>query len=324
MTINRPVAVVTGGSGFVGNYLLRELLRGGAFAQICALTRNETPVFPDVITAVTADIAGANLPVLQADVLFHIAGEKRDETHMHRTNVEGTQRILEWAAISGISRVVYLSSVGVYGASTHAGVVTEDTPQRPNNLYEFTKSEAEAMVARFCADHAIDYVILQPSNVIGWGARGERPLLSFLRNIAAGRVPLFSGNSAMLNYVEVEDVARAMARFAQRSGNGQRYILNQSAPIPVILGAVQARLGLPDRLRKYPYLLGQVLARAGDRLHALGITRFPFDSARLRELVNTTCYDGGRIERDAGFSYLYSAPDAVVRLAGTYRENGLL
>src|ERR1019366_6324249 len=99
------------------------------------------------------------------DIVFHIAGEKRDESRMWDVNLEGTRRLVGWSAEHGVKRFVYLSSVAVYGARKNSGVIDQDTLKRPQNTYGASMNAAENYVREHCSKYGIEYVILQPSNV---------------------------------------------------------------------------------------------------------------------------------------------------------------
>src|SRR4051812_4316163 len=119
---------ITGASGFIGAALLeRHRLQGDSVRVLSRASRH----WPEGVEAHMADLADAAAAgALQrfadgADVLYHCAGDYRDESRMEALHCDGTQRLID-AASGRTGRWVQLSSVGAYG-SHREGVVTEDT-----------------------------------------------------------------------------------------------------------------------------------------------------------------------------------------------------
>src|SRR5207237_8839894 len=137
----------------------------------------------------------------------------------------------EAAAEAGAQRFVLPSSVGVYGAPPHAGLVDERHAHTPQNAYEVSKDAGERAVRERCAALGIACVVLQPSNVVGLVPGRNYSLLGLVRMVARGWFRHVGHGAAWVNYVAVEDVAAALVALARRDAPAGTYIVNTPAPL---------------------------------------------------------------------------------------------
>jgi nucleoside-diphosphate-sugar epimerase len=261
---------------------------------------------------------------MTADIVFHIAGEKRDDARMWEVNLEGARRLLEWSARHGVKRFVYLSSVGVYGARKNAGVIQAGAPKHPSNTYESSKSAAEDLVRQKCGEYGMEYVILQPSNVIGWVDGRAYPLLGLMKMIQRGWFTYFGSEDACFNYVAVEDVASALVAATTPGAANRAFIVNSPVSMQQFVGWIAEELGVPPPARRLPAMVGRAAAFLADVLGGATGRSIPFGRERFTELTNTTRYDGSPARDALGDVYSMGVESAVRRLVQRYRKEGLL
>lgn len=318
-------ALVTGASGFVGQHFFQRvraelpalaLYVGGRSASTRGLPGQARPVILDL----SREIELGETP----EVVFHIAGEKRDESRMWEVNLEGTRRLLDWSAAQGVKRFVYLSSVGVYGARKNAGVVQAGAPKHPQNIYESSKSAAEDLVRQKCGEYGIEYVILQPSNVIGWVDGKAFPLLGLMKMIKRGWFTYFGRRETCFNYVAVEDVASALVAATAPGAANRVFIINSPVSIRQFVGWIAQELGVALPARRLPALVGRAAAAFADAVRGVTGRSIPFDRERYSELTNTTRYDGSPACSALGKVYSLGIESAVRQLVRRYRKEGLL
>ena len=227
-------AFVTGGDGFVGSHVVRQLLARGV--RVRALTRSGAaatrPDLPDGVEWVTGDLlepAGWREQMHGCDAVFHVAAfyspRPADAPTMHAVNVSGTRNVMQAAAASGVTRVVHTSTVGVVGRPADGSLPDENTPF---NLWstgsEYVRSKwlGEA-AALLWTRRGLDVVVVQPTAPVGAGdtkptATGQR-----FADFVAGRRPDYPTGG--MNLCPVQDIAVGHILVAEQGQAGQRYIL---------------------------------------------------------------------------------------------------
>lgn len=223
-----PSAFVTGGTGFIGRHLMDVLTEQGW--QIRALHRTDSDLsswYGKPITPVQGDLADAD--ALKAaipkncDTLFHVAADtspwRGDASRQWRTNVIGTEAVIDACRTQGVGRLVHVSTVAVWGH--HAGPVCEDTPQKGEEHwvgYVRSKYEAEQRVK---AAHDLSRVICNPGHVLGrYDAGNWGRLFRMIKDSALPGVPPGAGS-----FANGRQVAEALVHAAARGRDGENYLL---------------------------------------------------------------------------------------------------
>jgi dihydroflavonol-4-reductase len=287
-------ALVTGGTGFVGANLARELLAAGATVRVLARPGGDRRALDGLkVEIVEGDLLDA--PSLAracsgVGTVYHVAADYRlwapDPGALHRVNVEGTRAMLEAAGAAGVRRVVYTSTVGALGLPKDGGAGTEDTPVSVNDMvgaYKRSKFLAE-QVALELARRGLPVVIVNPSAPIGpWDVK-PTPTGQMVVDFMRGR--MFATLDTGLNLVHVRDVARGHVLAAERGTVGEKYILGAAhgnvslAEIGRLLAEITGRR--PPRLR-VPYAVawcGAACMEAVARVTG-GAPRVPLTAVRM-------------------------------------------
>ena len=315
--------LITGSSGFIGAAVLRALQAATSPPALVLAGRSAGPA-PEGATRLMLDLASPEFTVPAGiGTVLHLAGEKRDPRRMAEVNHHGPVRLVEAAARAGVKRFVHLSSVGVYGAPKHAGLVDETHVHTPRNAYELSKDAGERAVRERCAALGIACVVLQPSNVVGIVPRRSYPLLGLVRMVARGWFRHVGRGDAWVNYVAVEDVAAALVAALRVDLAPGAFIVNTPARLRELVGWIADELGVPPPARSIPHAVAAAAAAAGALGRVLLRRDLPFSPERLLELTNTTRYDGGAIARRVGFAYPLGIDAAVRAMVRQYRRDGL-
>jgi dihydroflavonol-4-reductase len=303
-------ALVTGGTGFIGCHVVRELLAAGVEVRVLARPGSDTralAVLPvELVRGDLADPPSLRPALGGVETLYHVAADYRlwapDPAVLYRVNVAGTRALLEAAEAAGVSRIVYTSSVGALGIPPGGGPGTEVTPVELADMvgdYKRSKflAEQEALAA---AARGLPVVIVNPSAPVGpWDWKPTptgRMLVDYLRGRMLAYLP------TGLNVVHVRDVARGHLLAAARGRPGERYILGHAEGnlalreifqrLAPYTGIAAPRVRLPYRLALAIAAGAEAVARAGRREPVVARTavrmaakRMYFDPAKaVREL----------------------------------------
>ena len=271
-------ALVTGGTGFVGANVVRELLTEGATVRVLARPGGERKALAGLAVEIAEgdllDPASLRRAVRGVETVFHVAADYRlwvrDARVLFRTNVDGTRAMLEAAADAGARRIVYTSTVGALGIPRDGTPGREDTPVSLADMvgpYKASKFLAEE-VARGLAKAGAPIVVVNPSAPVGpWDVK-PTPTGRMIVDFMQGR--MFASLDTGLNLVHVRDVARGHLLAAQRGRLGERYILGHAnLSLREIFGLLAAITGRrPPRLQ-IPYAVawfGAACLTGGARL----------------------------------------------------------
>ncbi len=187
---------ITGTAGFVGSRLAQRLAVEEGAVVTGVDPRSDKPAFLKEVGVnlrqVNLDDAAMYLHLMKdQDILFHLARWHNEDggtpDDAFAINVTHTQDVIQWAAESGIQRVVHGSLAAVYGIPLQDEVVTEETPLDRNADWIFARSMAEGdhMAQVSAAVHKIGLTTLRPSMVYGPGPHGRAPRI--IRWIEAGK-----------------------------------------------------------------------------------------------------------------------------------------
>ncbi len=325
--------LVTGGAGFVGSSVVRQVVDRDA--QVVAL------VEPD---GDTANLEGLDVEVVEGDLrdqravdaavagcthVFHVAALYRfwapDPAAFYAINVGGTRHVLEAARTHGCRRVVYTSTVGTLGlaGTTADGPVDERSFAHVDHLfgrYKQSKYVAEHEALRAAAE-GLPVVLVQPTTPVGPRDRGPTPTGRTVLEFLNGRIPGYVDTT--LNIVDVEDVAAGHLLAADRGRQGRSYILGGSnLSLRDVLGTLAEVTGLPAPTRRFPNALALVAAHVSDAVEGRLLRRepsVPLEGARMS--TTHMSFDDTRARTELGYSSRPPA-EALERAARWFVENG--
>ncbi len=225
-------ALVTGANGFTGSHLVRALeQRGDRVVGLVRKSSNLARLANCNVQLIYGDITDRDAlrsAMNEVDTVFHTAAYVEiglvDEAEMERVNVQGTRAVLEVAQTVGVSKVVYCSTIGVFGDTQ--GKVIDETFKRTqanfSSAYDRTKYQAQQLVDQF-ASQGLPVVSIMPSGIFGADDPHFGPVMQqFLK----GRLKLWAGGDRITGIVHVDDLAAAMLLAAEKGKPGEHYIIS--------------------------------------------------------------------------------------------------
>lgn len=260
---NRAMAktLVTGGTGFIGSAVVRQLLARGravrVYAEPGADRRNLEGLDVDVVEGDINDRARVGEALAGCDVLYHLAAIYKfwlpDNSLMYEVNVEGTKTVLFAAMKAKLKKVVYTSSIAAIG-QPESGELADETTQfnlwDEANHYVRSKWLSERDALRFAAE-GVPVVVVNPAFPFGERDIAPTPTGQIIVNMLKGQVPAYMDGG--FNVVDVEDVAAGHLLAEDRGRVGERYILgNHNVTYKEFYDAVAEVGGVAPLTRKLP------------------------------------------------------------------------
>jgi dihydroflavonol-4-reductase len=224
--------LVTGANGFTGSHLVKALEQRGD--TVVALVRKTSD--PSRLANTNAQLAYGDItdrPSLDAalqgvDRVFHTAAYVElgivDADRMERINVQGTRNVLAAAQAAGVQKMVYCSTIGIYGDTQ--GQVIDETFKRQqrgfSSAYDSTKYEAQRLVDQAVAA-GFPVVSVMPSGIFGADDPHFGPVMdTFLK----GKLKVWAGGDRITGIVHVDDLVSAMLLAADQAPPGAHYIIS--------------------------------------------------------------------------------------------------
>ncbi|GDX78486.1 dTDP-glucose 4,6-dehydratase [Deltaproteobacteria bacterium] len=220
--------VVTGGCGFIGHHFVRrwrEIHSGDRIIVLDALTyAGDASRIAGLAELVVGDVAdpeavrGAFEAAGDVDVLVHFAAETHVDRSLHRpatfvrTNVLGTQVLLDVARERGVGRFLHVSTDEVYGSiAEDAPPAAEESPFRPGSPYAASKVGADALVTAAFNSFNLPTIVVRPANTFGTGQYPEKLLPVLIRAALRGEpLPLYGDGLHVRDWLAVEDHVTAL------------------------------------------------------------------------------------------------------------------
>ncbi|MCK6695248.1 MAG: SDR family NAD(P)-dependent oxidoreductase [Thermoanaerobaculia bacterium] len=324
MKKDNALILVTGGTGFIGSYLIRLLVKNGY--RVRALRRAGSPM--DLVQEAAAqvewveadvtDIVGLEDAFAGVTHVCHCAAmvsfHPRDVQRMMNINVEGTANIVNLCLHFGVQKLVHVSSIAAFGRSKARPNLDENCKwiqSKGNSQYAISKYQSEQEVWRGDAE-GLPVAIVNPSVVLGSG----------YWNIGSGRIfkQLHDGlkfwSIGNTGFVDVRDVVQYMLLLLESNVKGERYILNaQNMPFRDLFFMAADAIGAKRPFIKVTPLLAQVAWRVEWLKEKITGAEPVVTRESATASVSSYYYDNAKSLTMPGFSY--RPIEQTVRETGT-------
>jgi nucleoside-diphosphate-sugar epimerase len=237
--------LVTGGTGFIGKYLLHELKEKDCQIYVLDTRTSEIGRLKGLeVKLLHGDIRSYRSlhPAIKwdVDVIIHLAalvrrlGTTIKSKDFYDVNVNGTNNVCRFAVEANVKRMIHISSTDVHG-SLPRGVIPIDETYRfnPSDDYEYSKVMSEKIVLNYYRDYGLNVVILRPTWVYGEGAKGCVDIIErYVKSLPI--IPILGNGATLKHFVHVKDVVQGIIKAIDRGKPGKAYFLADSNPVKII------------------------------------------------------------------------------------------
>jgi dTDP-glucose 4,6-dehydratase len=309
--------LVTGGAGFIGSNFIRHLLLTRSDMTVINFDKLTYAGNPESLADIASDarysfvrgdVADSNSVEdvfrsgLNAVVNFaaetHVDRSIEDALPFLRTNIVGTQCLLEAARRHKLPRFIHISTDEVYGSAPAGESFTEEAHLDPRSPYAASKASADHFVSAYANTYDISAVVLRCTNNYGPFQFPEKLIPLMIANAREDtQLPIYGDGLQERDWLFVEDYCRAIALALEHAKAGSIYNVSAGSPQPnlKIVRTILSHLGKPDTLIKY------VKDRPGhDRRYAL---------------------DSSKVRRELGWEPAVSFEEGLRRTIEWYQSN---
>ena len=326
---SKPLALVTGATGFTGGHLARELRRRGypvralvrPGADVSALAGHGIEISEGQLVSPT-DVRRAMEGV---GVVYHVAAAYREAKHPDSyyfdVNVGGTRNVLDAAREEGALRVVHCSTAGVHGEVTTIPA-DESAPMSPGDVYQDSKLEGERL-AMAAFQSGVPGVVFRPVGIYG---PGDTRFLKLFR-MASGPFRMFGSGEVLYHLTYIDDLVDGIILCGEKpQALGEVFLLAgpRYTSLNELLELVARALGRPKpygRLPLWPLLTAATLCEAVCR--PLGVDP-PLHRRRCDFFIKDRAFTSEKARRALGYEPKVDLPTGLARTAEWYRTTGLL
>ena len=329
--MNTKTAFVTGGSGFTGGALCRQLTANGYAVHALARPTSNTAALQALgVRLFEGDIRdprSLDAGMAGTSVVFHIAAAFREarlsDQQYYDVNVTGTRNVLEAAARARVLRFVHCSTIGVHG-DTGKTPANEDSPYAPPDHYCRTKLEGELLARESFTRLGIEGAVFRPLGIYG---PGDERFLKLFRGLKRGRFVMIGDGTTLYHMSYIDDLCNGIILCGERpEAVGNVFILGgeRHNTLNELVGAVAAAVGSQGPRLRVPMWPVMTAARVCETVcRPLGIEP-PLYPRRVEFFSKDRAADISRAKRLLGYAPQVSLDEGVRRTAEWYARHGLL
>ncbi len=240
--------LITGANGFIGSAVMRHCLNDDqdirVFVRPGSNRKNLENLPIEIFEGDLQDKTSQKNAVKDCNAVFHVAADYRlwipDPDNMYQTNVTGTRNLMLVSAEAGVEKIVYTSSVAVFGLNSDGTPSNEESPMTIGDMighYKRSKYLAEKEVSKLVDEDGLPAIIVNPSAPLGHGDIKPTPTGSIILDTLNDRMPAYVDTG--LNIAHVDDVAKGHLLAFEKGKIGERYILGgENLSLQAILGII--------------------------------------------------------------------------------------
>ena len=317
-----------GGSGFVGTRLI-ELLKEDStnYSKIKNIDLLQSHFHPEVTeVGDVRDQACMDEKLQDTDCVILLAAQHRDDVHptslYYETNVGGMEKTLKAMEKNGVKRIVFYSSVAVYGLNKKNP--NEEHPADPFNHYGKSKWQAEVVLQEWYKTHPDWNInIIRPTVIFGERNRGN--VYNLLKQIASGKFLMVGNGNNKKSMAYVGNIVAFTKFLIENKTTGYNvynYIDKPDFNMNELVGHVSKVLNKHIPTTHFPYWLGMLGGYGFDLLAKITGKKLTVSSVRVKKFCATTEFDATKV-KETGFKAPYTLGEGLARTLEFEASNGI-
>lgn len=305
---------VIGGSGFVGSRLIERIKNSH---NVTNIDKQQSPFFSEITHI--ADVR--NVEVMKKelngfDLVVLLAAEHRDDVTpvslYYDVNVGGMKNVLEAMDYNGIKRIVFTSSVAIYGLNKNNP--NEQHPADPFNHYGKTKWEAEGLLRAWAEKSPdVNVNILRPTVIFGERNRGN--VYNLLKQISSGKFLMIGSGNNVKSMAYVGNIVAFISFLIENKTTGYNvfnYIDKPDMTMNQLVELVSSTLDKHIPKTHFPYWLGMAGGYCFDLLAFITRKKLTISSVRVKKFCAVTQFDSSKA-MNSGFKAPYTIQEGLAR-----------
>jgi nucleoside-diphosphate-sugar epimerase len=308
--------LVTGGSGFIGTNLVKDLLREGHSVTIYDKQMSET--YPDhCILGDVRDRSKLIKSMHDIEAVYHLAAEHHDNVHpvslYYEVNVGGAENLIDAMDIHGVKRLIFTSTVAVYGLNTK--IPDENSPIEPYNDYGHSKYKSELIFEKWAStNHMNSLLIVRPTVIFGEQNRGN--VYNLINQLASKKFIMVGDGKNKKSMGYVLNLTHFLTTLLN-TGPGKfvyNYADKPDLNIDDLVRIAWNTLGENPKINfRLPYLAGLIGGYAFDFFSKVTGKSYLISSIRIRKFCADTRISTKKV-RETGFNAPYLLTDGLKRM----------
>ena len=301
--------VITGGTGFIGPWLIKELVRH--HIEVIALVRNiHTAAFDDLDDSGFLRIVQYNSPEYDAlpertgkvDAFYHLAWagvstQQKNDGQLQLENIHFSMNMLEYAAKMGADRFLGMGTVAEYAFSENT-IEANGSRQTPNDMYAAAKTSAHYMLETYARIIKLPFNWVVLPSTFGEGRRDDNIITYTITTLLRGDRPQYGTLTQMWDFLYAGEVARALWLIGEKGIPGKTYGIGS---------------GVYRQLKAYIVKIRDII----DPELELGIGDIP----SLSDKAFSSCVNIYDLVKDTGFEPQVDFEEGIIKTIEYYRGN---
>lgn len=303
------LALVTGGTGFIGSHLVDELINRDYNVRVLKRTSSKDTFLKEKKVKFTIGDLG-NLKSLEKaclgiDIVFHVAANPRDwgpKKDFFEVNLQGTKNLIDACIKNNVPKFVYMSSAAVYGFPKTNQPISEDYPMKPTAKYGYTKYKAEQLLWKYAKEKNLFVSAVRSPLVTGPRDSMIAPFL--IKAIKSGKLFYIGKGNQKLSISDGRDVAHCLRLVGEtKQANGQAYNVKSFDSTPKqLIQMLSEKLEIESIKKHMSYLQAYLTALFVEGLWmVLSCNNPPLTRHKVKILGHNRIIDISKAEKELGY-----------------------